>query len=80
MKVTVSPAGEIDNIADAYIEIDHFVRVAHTINKTARTMIIDASQSSPLTDDVLCLLHAQSDELEVLAQLVEIIGQLAFKP
>lgn len=79
MKVTISPVGEIDSIADAHIEIDHLVRVAHTINKTARQLILDAPKGSQLTDDVLCLLSAQSDELEVLAQIVEIVGQLAFK-
>ena len=79
MKVTVSTVGEINSISDAHIEIDNLVRVARTLNKTAREMILDAPQSTELTDDVLCLLSAQSDELEILVQTVELLGTLAIK-
>ena len=76
MKDTVST---VMNITDAHIEIDHLVRIVRTINKTARQMILDASQSTELTDDVLCLLSAESDELEALTQIVEIFGEIAAK-
>lgn len=76
MKDTVSP---VTDIMDAHIEIDHLVRIVRTLNKTARQMILDAPQSTELTDDVLCLLSAQSDELEALTQIVEIFGEIAAK-
>ena len=76
MKDTVSP---VMNAMDAHIEIDHLVRIVRTINKTARQLILDAPQSTELTDDVLCLLSAESDELEALTQIVEIFGEIAAK-
>jgi len=76
MKDAVSP---VMNVMDAHIEIDHLVRIVRTLNKTARQMILDAPQSTELTDDVLCLLSAESDELEALTQIVEIFGEIAAK-
>lgn len=76
MKDTVSP---VMNVMDAHIEIDHLVQIVRTLNKTARQMILDAPQSTELTDDVLCLLSAESDELEALTQIVEIFGEIAAK-
>lgn len=76
MKDAVSP---VMNAMDAHIEIDHLVRIVRTLNKTARQMILDAPQSTELTDDVLCLLSAESDELEALTQIVEIFGEIAAK-
>lgn len=79
MKDTVSSIGEINSIADAHLEIDRLVRIVRTINKTACQMILDAPQATELTEDVLCLLSAESDELAALTQIVEIFGELAAK-